>query len=71
MFIIDDLLVWIAERLEETAKAELMDESKLKEELIALQSSLELGEITEEEYEESEKGLMERLNSIRKMKEEE
>lgn len=71
MFIIDDVLIWIAENLEEAASAELMDESKLKEELIMLQTSLELEEITEEEYKGLEKNLMERLNSIRKMKEEE
>ena len=71
VFIIDDVLIWIAEKVHEAAKAELMDESKLQEELILLETSLELGEITEEEYKDLEKSLMERLNSIRKMKEEE
>lgn len=71
VFIIDDVLIWVAENLEKAANAELMDESKLQEELILLQTGLELGEITEEEYKGLEKSLMERLNSIRKMKEEE
>lgn len=76
-FIIDDILlsplrftVWIAEKLKENAYNEMTDESKVHEELLQLQMRHEIGEISEEEYEKKETRLMERLEAIRKMKEE-
>ncbi len=75
-FILDDILfsplkltVWLGEKLTETAQAEMTDESKVYEELLNLQMRYELGEIDEEAYEKQETRLMERLASIRKMKE--
>jgi len=76
-FIIDGILlsplrftVWIAEKLKENAYNEMTDESKVHEELLQLQMRHEMGEISEEEYEKKETRLMERLEAIRKMKEE-
>ena len=75
-FLIDDILlfplkfpVWIGKKIEEAAYQELIDESKVREELLALQMRLEMGEITDEEYEKEETTLMERLEAIRKLKE--
>jgi len=77
-FIIDDILlsplkltVWIGKKLWESAYQEMTDESKIHEELLQLQMRYEVGEISEEEYEKEEARLMERLEAIRKMKEEE
>lgn len=76
-FIIDDILlsplkftVWIAAKLRDSAYQEMTDESRVHEDLLALQMRYEIGEISEEEYEKKEPGLMERLEAIRAMKEE-
>lgn len=76
-FIIDNILlsplkftVWIAAKLRDSAYQEMTDESRVHEELLALQMRYEMGEISEEEYEKQEAGLMDRLETIRKMKEE-
>ncbi|NQS88516.1 gas vesicle protein GvpG [Patescibacteria group bacterium] len=63
-------LFFIAERLKETAEGEITDEPKVYEELLELQMKFEMDEITEEEYEKGEKKLMQRLEAIRKHKEE-
>ncbi len=74
-FLLDDILfapvhgvVWLAEKIKETAEADMFDESKIYESLFALQMQLELEEITEEEYQESETELMERMDEIAKQK---
>ncbi len=64
-------IVWLAEKLKETAETELYDEGKVKEELLNLQMKLETGEISEDEYNKREAKLLERLEAIRKYKEEE
>jgi len=63
------LTVWLGKKLTETAQAEMTDESKVYEELLNLQMRYEVGEIGEDAYEKQETRLMERLASIRKMKE--
>jgi len=75
-FIIDDILLspikltlWLGKKLEETAHAELTDESGIHEELLNLQMRYEIGEVSEETYDKEEALLMERLEAIRKMKE--
>lgn len=77
-FIIDDILlfplkipIWIGKKLREMAYEEITDESKVHEELLHLQMRYEMGEVSEEIYEKEEVRLMERLEAIRKMKEEE
>lgn len=63
-------VAWIGEKLKENAEAESTDESKVQEELLELQIRFEMDEITEEEYEKKEAKLMEKLEAIRRYKEE-
>jgi hypothetical protein len=72
MFILDDLLIGlpvkglmgIFKKIAEMAEAELNDESKIKEELLLLETLYETDQITEEEYQEKEDALMERLTLL-------
>ncbi len=59
---------WLATKVTEAAESEVLDESKVRGELMELQIRLEMGEITEEEYDEQERVLVERLNAIREAK---
>lgn len=61
-------VLWLARQLAEVAQAELLDEDRVRGQLLELQISLDTGEITEEEYAEREEALMERLNAIREAK---
>jgi len=76
-FILDNILlsplkltVWLGKKLRESAYEEITDESKIHEELLHLQMRYEMEEIDDEKYEREETKLMERLETIRKMKEE-
>ena len=76
MFILDDILlapikgiVWIGKKIEEVAKRETSDKSKIQEQLLELQMRLELEEITESEYEKEETRLLKELNRIQKEEE--
>ncbi|MBU0999666.1 gas vesicle protein GvpG [Patescibacteria group bacterium] len=78
MFLVDDILlaplngmVWLGKKINEIIQKEQSDEGKIKEELMKSQLQFELDEISEEQYTKQEKELLERLDSIRKMKEEE
>ena len=75
-FIIDDILLspckaitWIARTLYDQAEGEITNEPAIHEQLLNLQTRLELGEISEEEYIGQENALMRRLNEIHKYKE--
>jgi hypothetical protein len=76
MFLLDDLLIGlpakglmsIFTKIYEMAQAELTDESKIKEELLQLQTLYELDQISEEEYQEREAELLERLAIAREAK---
>lgn len=76
MLIIDDLLIslpvkgflGIFKKIYEMAEAELTDESKIKEELLRLQTMYEIDQIGEEEYQKKEAELLERLNVARERK---
>jgi Gas vesicle protein G len=78
MFILDDLLiglpakglVGILKKIAELAEAELTDESKIKEELLLLQTLYETDQISEEEYEKKEAELLERLTMAREREDE-
>jgi len=76
MFLVDSILlaplkgvVWLGEKLNEMAEKELSDDGRIKEELMALQLKFELDEITEQEYNEKEKELLDRLDAITESKE--
>lgn len=72
MFILDDLLIklpakglmGIFSRIAEMAEEELNDESKIKDELLQLEYLYETDQITEEEYEEKEAELLERISQM-------
>lgn len=75
-FLLDDILllpvngvVWVADKLKDSAEAEFLDESRVQESLLTLQMRLEMEEISESEYMEQETELIERLEEIRKYKE--
>ena len=57
--------VWLAERIEEQARGELNDESAIREGLLALEASREAGELSDEEIDQAENELVERLMTIR------
>lgn len=77
MFLVDDILlaplkgvIWLGEKINEIVEKGLSDEGRIKEELMQLQLRFEMDEINEEEYNRQEKGLLARLDAIRKAKEE-
>lgn len=57
--------VWIAERVEEQAEAELYDESAIRNGLLELEAARETGALAEQELAEAEDALLERLMEIR------
>jgi len=57
-------------KVEETMRRELTDDQSVKEDLLALQMRLELGEIDDAEYVEQEAELMRRLREVRQWREE-
>ena len=63
-------LVWIAEKLEDTAEEDLTDTGQIQKKLLELQMKFEMDEISEEEYDKEEAKLMAQLEAIRKYKEE-
>ena len=69
VLIVDDLLIgsfrFVLGKLAEAVNAELTDDKVYREELLAAQMRLELGEITEEEFARFEAELLPRLREIR------
>jgi len=61
-------LVWLAKKIKEQAEDELLDEDRVRGELLELQMRLEMDEMTEEEYDAQEKALLEQLSAIREEK---
>jgi len=59
---------WLAKKVTEEAERELLDEDRVRAQLLELQTHYDLGEISEENYAEQEKILVERLNAIREAK---
>ena len=57
---------WIAEKVDDAVSQTVSNKVKIKEDLLELQMSLEMGKITEEDFEKKEKELMENLNRIDK-----
>lgn len=74
-FIVDDIILspfklvhWLADKLHEAAENELTDESKIREKILELQMSHELGEISDEEFRKKETKLVHRLEAVREYK---
>jgi hypothetical protein len=69
VIVVDKLLAngiaWVLERVRDVAHGELYDESSLREELLAAEMRLELGEIDEDDYLEIEAGLLTRMREAR------
>lgn len=57
--------VWLAKLLEAEAEDQLYDESSIMAALMELEAARETGEYSEEEIEESENALVERLIALR------
>jgi hypothetical protein len=57
-------------KVNDTVREQLTDDQVVKEELLALQMRLELGEIDDERYVEEEAALMQRLREVREWREE-
>jgi hypothetical protein len=60
------LAMWLIRTVAERAEAELYDEGKIRKELAELEMRSEMGEISEEQYEQLEEQLMVRLRESRK-----
>ena len=80
MFILDDILLaplngltWIGRKINEIVDRELFDEEPIKEKLLELQfkQDYDLEPLSERDYQARETALLERLDAIRKAKEEE
>jgi hypothetical protein len=73
MIILDTLLVggikFVLGKIVAAVDAELNDDTHLREELLAAQMRLELGEITEAEFAETERDILEAIRAIRDRRE--
>ena len=69
MIILDRLLLgglgFVFDKIASAADAERDDAGSIKEEILALQMQLELGEISDEEFVEIERDLLDRLRALR------
>jgi hypothetical protein len=69
MFILDNLLIgglsFVFDKIASAVDAERDDSASIKEEILALQMQLELGEISDEEFVGAERDLLDRLRALR------
>ena len=69
MIILDTLLLgglkFVLNKIAAAVDSELDNETALREELLAAQMRLELGEISEEEFAELERGLLDAIREVR------
>lgn len=57
---------WIAEKVDDAVEQTVSNKVKVKEDLLELQMNMEMGKITEEEFNKREKELLENLDRIDK-----
>jgi hypothetical protein len=73
MFILDSLLIgglrFVLDKLAMAVDTELNDDTALKEQLLAAQMRLELGELTQEEFDRLEADILVRLRELRERRE--
>jgi hypothetical protein len=73
VIILDSLLIgglrFVLNKIVQAAEAELDDDTVLREELLAAQMRLELGEITPAQFAAAERALLARLREIRERRE--
>jgi hypothetical protein len=69
MFILDSLLIgslrFVLDKIVTAAEAELDDDTSLRERLLEAQMQLELGEISESEFAETERDVLARIREIK------
>jgi hypothetical protein len=69
MIILDTLLIgplrFVLSKIAQAVDAEMNDEGRLREELLAAQMQLELGEMTPEEFSQLEREILARLRELR------
>ena len=58
-------VMWLAEKLQERAEGEIYNEGAVRGRLMELELMLDAGQITEDEYQEAEDGLVALLAEIR------
>lgn len=59
-----DGIVWIGEQILERAEAELDDNDNLNKRLLALQLAYDMGDISEEDFEEQEEQLLQEIIAL-------
>jgi hypothetical protein len=69
VIVVDKLLTrgigWVLRRVADAVNHELVDESSLREELLAAEMRLELGEIDEDEFRRTEEAILARMRAAR------
>ena len=70
MFILDSLLIgslrFVLDKIVAAAEAEAHDDTALREQLLEAQMRLELGEITDEEFAETERDILAAIREIKR-----
>ena len=61
-----DALIWLLQELRERAEEEMYDETRIRQELLELETQAEAGVISREEYEAGELVLVRRLTQARR-----
>ena len=56
--------LWVARKITEAAEAQMNDPAALREALVDAERKLEAGEITEDEYDDLEEVILERLRKV-------
>jgi len=57
-------LLFVFDKIKEQADSEMLDDGKIRQQLLELQMLLEVGEITQEEFYQAEEELLDRLDAI-------
>ena len=69
MFILDSLLIgglrFVLDQVVAAAEAEMNDDTALREQLLEAQMRLELGEISEKEFHQTERDILARIREIK------
>ena len=60
---------WTLDKVDRVVREELTDDTPIKEDLMALQMQLEMGEIDDAQYVEREAEIMKRLRAVREWRE--
>jgi hypothetical protein len=70
VFILDSLLIgslrFVLDKVVQAAEAEMQDDSALREQLLEAQMRLELGEITDDEFAETERDILAAIREIKR-----